>query len=173
MNKPMKWLGFALAAGVALALVGCDRLALNKLKPGVSTEADVVRVMGAPERVWPDADGGHALEYNRQPMGTTNYMLAIAPDGRLRAIHQVLTPAVFARVRPGMTAAEVRQMLGRPAREVSYVLKHQTVWTWRYQAQPGATGATGAFNVTFDTGQRVLEAATGPDPEGPDMVGGG
>lgn len=170
MNKPMQWLGFALLAGVAVTLVACDRVALHKLKPGVSTESDVVRVMGEPERVWPEADGGHALEYNRQPMGTTNYMLLIGGDGRLAAIHQVLTPETFARVRPGMHAETVRKMLGRPARRIPYMLKHEIVWTWRYQATPTEGGA---FNVTFDEGMHVLEAAVGPDPEGRDMVGGG
>lgn len=162
--------GLAVLAGLALSLGACDQAALDHLKEGVSTEADVIKYLGQPERVWPEADGARTFEYDRQPRGVRNYMITIAADGRMMALTQVLTPDNFARVRPGMDAEAVQRLLGSPARKVPYKLKNQIVWTWRFLEPPNETKG---FDVVFDSGLHVISAAVGPDPDGPDSVGGG
>lgn len=167
-----RWLSrLGLCAAVSALLGGCDLGALDSLQPGVSTEGDVVRAMGEPGRVWDEPDGARTLEYNRQPQGVRNYMITIGSDGLLRAVRQVLTPENFQRIQPGMTNDAVRRLLGQPARQVRYELSGETVWTWKFLEQP--PGEKRAFNAVFGPQMRVVRTGIGPDPDGPDMVGGG
>ena len=114
--------------------------------------------------------GGRVLEYNRQPQGTQNYMISIGADGKVSAIRQVLNPDNFRRVQAGMGVEEVRRMLGKPAKQVPYKLQNEIVWTWRFLEPPSEKKA---FNVIFSPDYRVIRTEIGPDPDGPDMRGGG
>ena len=156
--------------GAALALAGCDPQAIAELEEGVATEADVVQRFGQPERVWPETGGARTYEYNRQPEGLRNYMITIGPDGKMSALRQVLTPDNFRRVQPGMGVEEVRRLLGKPARQVPYELRREIVWSWKFLEPPSEKKA---FNVVFSPDYRVLRTEIGPDPDGPDMRGGG
>ena len=156
--------------GVVLGLSACDPQAIQELKEGVSTEADVVQRFGQPERVWPEADGAKTLEYNRQPQGVENFMFTIGADGLLKAKRQVLTPDNFRRVQAGQGVEDVRRMLGKPAKQVPYKLQNEIVWTWKFLEPPSEKKA---FNVVFSPDYRVIRTEIGPDPDGPDMRGGG
>lgn len=157
------------AALVALALGGCDQQRIAQLEEGVSTEADVRARFGTPDAVWERAAGGRILEYDRQPSGQRNYMIEIGPDGRMSALRQVLTPDTFAQIRPGMTAEQVRRVLGRPAKQTPYALKGEIAWDWRWLQPPNTPMV---FTVWFDRGERVLRTTTGPDPDAPENRGG-
>lgn len=161
-------MGRMLLLSALLALGACDQQAIAELEEGVSTEADVVQRFGQPERVWNEPDGARTLEYNRQPEGVRNYMITIGADGRMSALHQVLTAPNFERVQPGMGSEEVRRLLGKPARRVPYVLKNEVVWTWKFLATPTETKV---FDVTFGPDRRVLRTGIGIDPDGPEMRG--
>lgn len=153
---------------VLLALAACDPQRIAELEEGVSTEADVRARFGEPETVW-DAGGGERIfEYNRQPAGHKNYMIAIGPDGRMTSLRQVLHPATFAKVRPGMTAQEVRRMLGKPMKTTPYALKNEIAWDWRYLEPPNQSLV---FTVWFGPDERVLRTGTGPDLEAPEHQG--
>ena len=154
----------------ALGIAACDPQAIKELEEGVATEADVVQRFGQPERVWPEAGGARTFEYNRQPEGMRNYMITIGPDGKMSALRQVLTPDNFRRVRAGMGVEEVRRLLGKPARQVPYKLRNEVTWTWKFLEPPSEKKA---FNVIFGPDYRVLGTEIGPDPDGPDMRGGG
>ena len=161
----------ALGALAALALlVGCDAQRIEELEEGLATEQDVRARFGEPERVWPEADGARTLEYNRQPAGHRNYMITIGADGKMSALRQVLTPQNFARVHAGMGVEDVRRMLGKPARQVPYALKNETVWTWKFLEPPSDKKA---FNVYFGPDMRVQRTEIGTNPDGPDGRGGG
>ena len=142
----------AVAIG-ALTLVGCDEQKIKELEEGLSTEFDVRAKFGEPERIWQEADGSHTLEYIRQPAGAKNYMITIGPDGKMSALRQVLAPHVFARIVPGMEEGEVRRMLGKPAKMMTYKLKQETDWDWNYIDPPTREMQ---FTVTFDSSGRVL-----------------
>lgn len=166
-SQALAWLGSGLLLG---AIWGCDPVAISELEEGVSTEADVVQRFGQPERVWDEPGGARTLEYNRQPAGVRNYMITLGPDGVMTALRQVLTPENFARVQPGMDEQNVRRMLGKPAQQVFYELKQEHNWRWNFLEPPSERKA---FYVIFGTDRRVLRTEIGPDPEGPDMRGGG
>lgn len=149
-----------LAAAAACALLGCDPIALERLVPGQSSEADVRDAMGAPEMIWDDGQGVRTFEYNRQPAGHVNYMITIGADGRLQGVRQVLTPEEFAKVRPGMPYDQVRRMLGKPAKDVWYPLKREHHVDWRYLE--GANESR-MFTAVLDANRTVVRTATGPD----------
>jgi hypothetical protein len=154
-----KWLGGL--CGV-LALVGCDPQRIGKLEEGLSTEADVRAQFGEPEKIWDAADGGRTFEYNRQPQGHQNYMVTIGPDGKMRALRQVLTPQNFAKIQPGMAMEEVRKMLGKPMKTTPFKLKNEVDYDWRYLEPPNTSMV---FTVVFDPDYRVLRTLSVPDPD--------
>lgn len=153
-----KWL---LGLGSLLALlVGCDADRIARLEEGVSTETQVRAAFGEPLAVHAEPGGARTLEYTRQPEGTTNYMITIGPDGVMSALRQVLAPAYFARVLPGMTHEQVRRLLGKPAKEWEFPLKQESVWDWRWR--DGQQNMV--FSATFDAQGRVLHASSAIDP---------
>ncbi len=155
--------GWKLAALVAAVLVllgalaGCDLQRLSELQVGTSTEADVRQRFGEPERVWDEPGGARTFEYNRQPAGSVNYMITIGPDGRLAALRQVLAPAEFAQIVPGMTVDEVRRRLGKPMKVMTYALKNETEWDWRWN--DGGTQPM-IFTAVFGSDGRVLRSGS-------------
>jgi len=178
MNRPVGFFGRqALQRGAAavltvacLWLAGCDQQRMAELQPGVSTEADVRAKFGEPEAVWDGPDGARIFEYNRQPEGKVNYQMHISADGKLLLIDQLLKPANFGRVQPGMRMEDVRKLLGKPARVTPYPLKREMTYEWRYIETPNQQMA---FVVDFDdASMTVKQAATMPDPNSPDARGG-
>lgn len=162
-----RWAAIAVAA---LASAACDPQRISELEEGVSTEMDVRDRFGVPDNVWNEPGGAHTLEYNRQPAGQRNYMITIGADGKMSALRQVLNPDNFRRVQPGMGVEDVRRMLGKPAKQVPYKLQNEIVWTWKFLEPPSEKKA---FNVVFSPDYRVIRTEIGPDPDGPDMRGGG
>ena len=137
----------ALALCLAL-LTGCATLDRDaRLVPGTSREADVVALYGPPEGSWPEADGGRTLVYGTQPMGTHAYRVGLAPDGRLVAVEDALSPAGRARIQPGMTPEEVTRLLGRERSRVFFSNSGEDVWDWTIE--PDQTGYGMRFNVHF------------------------
>lgn len=147
----------AVAVCSVLALAGCDQQKIKELEEGLSTEADVRERFGDPERIWSESDGSRTFEYNRQPAGTRNYMITIAPDGKMSALRQVLAPHNFEKVVPGLTQEQVRRMLGKPARAIPYALKHETDWEWNWIDPPTRQME---FIVTFGADERVLRSGS-------------
>lgn len=146
-----------------LSLAGCDNQAIVELEPGNATEADVRAKFGEPEKVWDEGSGVRVFEYNRQPAGHRNYMIHIGQDGKMIAIRQVLVPANFAKIVPGMMMEDVRKMLGKPMRVVPYDLKKETYFNWRYLENSGNTSMV--FSAVMDSNMRVLRTESGLDPE--------
>ena len=169
MHLPFRPAAIAAALVSLLLVAACDPQRISELREGVSTEADVRDRFGVPDNVW-DADGLRTFEYNRQPAGQTNYMIDIGADGRLVAVRQVLTPANFARIQSGMDMAEVRRLLGKPAKVTPFDLKQETHHDWRYLDGPNTAMM---FTVITDRSLRVLRTQSGPDMTAPENAGGG
>ena len=146
--------------GVALCLGACDPQRVERLEEGVSTELQVRQQFGDPVTVTIEPDGSRTLEYPRQPEGWTNYRIRIGADGKMSSLRQLLSDDNFARVRPGMRAEQVLQMLGRPAKTQRFDLRQQEVWDWRYKPRGQESKL---FSVSFDAGGRVLSSATADD----------
>ena len=165
MGFPFSVFAAAGAAAAVVLLAGCDPQRINELEEGVATEADVRARFGEPEKIWDGPAGARILEYNRQPAGQKNYMITIEGDGRMSALRQVLNPVNFARVQPGMMMEDVRRMLGKPAKTITYSLKNETAWDWRYLEPPNAAMV---FTVWFNPDYRVLRTSSAPDPQAPE-----
>ena len=165
----LKLIGGLLAAGAVLGLAGCDPFAITKIKEGETTEAQVRKGMGSPTMEWDEGQGVRTLEYSGQPEGSTNYMITIDAGGTVRKLDQVLTPAHFALIEPGMTLAQVRRLLGKPAKQVWYALKQENEVDWRFQSSPTETAL---FTVVTNADDRVLRTYSGPDFLRSDMYRG-
>lgn len=147
----------ALAGVVAAFLPACDMVNMDKLRPGLTTMSEVHAIMGPPTMEWQDPDGSATWEYPRTPEGIVNYMIDFGADKVLREVRQVLTEENFARVREGMTADEIRRLLGKPAHELFFPLKKEHVWDWK--TKDDADG-TYFFNVHFDESGHVVRTTT-------------
>lgn len=149
-----------------LGLAGCDSQRIQELGEGIATEADVRAKFGEPEKIWDGAgnDGGSTriFEYNRQPNGSTNYMISIGSDGKMSALRQVLTPQNFAKIEPRMMMEDVRKMLGKPAKIMTFALKRETHYDWRWVQQPMQPKL---FTVIFNSDMRVVSSASIDDPQ--------
>ena len=162
------WASLGLASLVG-GLGACDLLWTRELEEGVSTEADVRARFGVPENIWDGPGGERIFEYNRQPSGHKNYMISIGPDGKMTALRQVLDPAYFAKVQPGMPMEDVRKLLGKPMKQTPYALKNEIAWDWRYMQPPNTSMV---FTVWFSPDYRVLRTSTAPDREATEHRGG-
>ena len=150
-----RWAPLLLAA----LLLACDPQRISELEDGVATEADVRARFGEPAAVYGEENGARTFEDPRQPAGQVNYMITIGADGKMSALRQVLKPANFAKVLPGLDKAQVRRLLGKPARTQSYALKQEEVWDWRF-----ADGQENkVFSATFDLDGKVVSSATALD----------
>lgn len=142
----------ALTMGFSALLAGCATPERDaRLTPGRSRSEDVIALYGPPVRRWPEADGGHTLEYSSQPFGQHCYMVRLAADGRLESIQDGLSPAGRARVEPGMTLEQVSRLLGTERSRVFFPLSGEEVWDWT--VQPETPGYGLRFNVHFKDGK--------------------
>ncbi len=144
-----------------LAVAACDPQRVEKLEEGVSSEVDVRKQFGDPVTVTVAADGSRSMDYPRQPEGWTNYVITIGPDGKMSSLRQLLNPDNFAKIKPGLSQQDVRNILGRPAKTVPYALKKEEVWDWRFK-HLGQNSQM--FSVTFDAGGKVLVTGIADDP---------
>lgn len=160
----LKGAGASVLAAITL-LAGCDDQRIKELEEGLSTEIDVRQRFGEPEHIWLEADGSRTLEYNRQPAGRRNYMITIGTDGKMSALRQVLAPHNFEKVQPGMTQEQVRRLLGKPAKQMTYALKQETEWDWNWNDPPARDMI---FTVVFGSDGRVRRSGSAEKlPDGP------
>lgn len=142
-------------------LASCDPARVARLEEGVSTETQVRQQFGDPVTVTALPDGSRVLDYPRQPEGWTNYRITIGADGKMSALRQLLHSANFANVRPGLDQAQVRELLGRPARVQPWERAGEVEWSWRFRPDDNRSQL---FSVFFGSDGRVLRSSIGDDP---------
>ncbi len=154
----------AVTALVCAGVAGCAGLGINwpyygpgPLKVG-DTEAAVVARLGSPHERVARADG-QRLVFVRGPMGKHTWMVELGADGRVQSLEQVLEPARFAKVQPGMNQAQLRELLGPPAERRRLAMEGRSLEAWRFQTYECAW-----FAVTLSQVGRVLDAGYMPDP---------
>jgi hypothetical protein len=107
-------------------------------------------------------DGGTRLEFRQGSFGRQTYMLDFDAGGRLVASRQVLTPATFATIAPGMAREEVLARLGHPAFVFPVGWQQLQVWNYRFG---GLEGDCVVFQVSISNAtQRVTETGPNTDP---------
>ena len=132
----MKFPAWIAALGTALMaalLPACDQVNLQKIEPGVTTQAEVRQRMGEPGFVHWNDDGTPTWEYARQPNGMNCYMISFGADERVRQVEQVLNPKNYARIRDGLAKDDVRRILGAPGSKIVYDNLREEVWEWRIE----------------------------------------
>lgn len=164
MTQPAKriWRTTAVTLALLLSLAACDQQRIAELEEGVASESDVRTRFGTPEKIWDGENGAKILEYNRQPEGTQNYMITIGTDGKMSALRQVLSPANFAKIQPGMMMEDVRKMLGKPMKITQFALKNTWHYDWRYMDGPNTLDKK-IFTVVFNSDLRVLSTGSVDD----------
>ena len=143
-----------LAAGaLALLLSACASYDGSSLRAGVSSEADVRSVMGAPGAEYTAADGTRRLVYPHGPLGTQTYVVSVGLDGRVREVRQALTDETFYGIHPGITEKGILEMIGPPGETMRFARSNTYAWDYRYV---DAWGYPSVFSVTFDADGHVV-----------------
>lgn len=123
--------------------------------PGVSLVAELEDRFGAPGMVWRNADGTLTFEYSDACNDALCYMVHAGADDVVLGMELAVSDVRFARVRAGMSGAEVRRLMGRPASSHYQPGAQQTVWRWyvghRNNGKPECT-----FGVWFDQDGEVI-----------------
>ena len=157
LHRLISWTLLLALAGLA---AGCDEQRAQKLEEGVASEVDVRKQFGEPVQIIERADGSKLMAYPRQPEGWTNIEIVMGADGKMASLRQLLTPTNFAKVQPGMTQDELRQLLGRHARTLSYATRPgEEVWRWHFMSGQDRK----VFDVRFDRDGRVIDAGIADD----------
>ncbi len=130
------------AVALAASLWGCG--VVSPVKNGMA-EVLVQARMGKPETVRKNSDGTQTWEYPGGPLGRQTYMVTVGADHAVKEVRQVLSDEYFAKVQPGMSRDDVRQLLGKPGVVSLFPARDEEVWSWRYQQQNAMF-----FNVLFD-----------------------
>jgi hypothetical protein len=114
-----------------LLVAGCASYDGRGLVPGQSTAADVEALMGPAAARRPAPGGETVYYYPRLPYGNATFAARIAPDGKLIAIEQRLTPQNADKLKPGVTRAEeVLDLLGPPYRPMKQATSGDEIWTY-------------------------------------------
>ena len=118
----------------ALLLAGCASFDGRTLVPGKASAKEVTTLMGDPALELKRANGDTWLYFTRYPFGRATFVATLGADNVLRGIDQRLVYANIYKVKEGMRAEEVRELLG-PPREITRLPRQQRdVWEypWRH-----------------------------------------
>ena len=83
----------------------------------------------------------------------TAFLLTACAAGPYLAGGPPRSDAVFSRISPGMTQAEVERAIGPPDDTMRFPLSHTVAWDYLYQ---DTWGYTAEFSVTFDESGRAV-----------------
>jgi hypothetical protein len=132
----------------------------------LGTSIDEARhAFGGPSGEYALAGGGTRLEF-RQHRQT--YMLDFDAGGHLVARQQVLKPAVFATMKPGMTRDEVLALIGHPVGTFPVGWQQLQVWSYRFPPPEGdcvlwQVSIGNATGRVTDVGPNMDPACDGPN----------
>lgn len=120
-------------------------------------EAEVLGKRGEPTHVWNNEDGTRTLEYATQPYGVSAWMYTIDPNGTVVRQFDALSDENRRRVKPGMSSAEIRRLLGQERSVQRFALSGEEVWDWNVPRDHPGVVAT-LFNVHF-IGDKVVRTS--------------
>jgi len=143
---------------VSAFLNACALFPSHRFASGTSV-GQVVRVLGEPTAEHALPAGGRQLEYASGEFAKTTYKYTFDAQGTLLDGQQVLTEPNFSAIRAGMTADEVRLMIGAPSATWPLTRLRQLVWSYRYES-PFCQW----FMVGMGPDDRVVDTAYGEDP---------
>ena len=150
-----KWL---LSCLLPLLLWACSSYNPPATLAGISREA-LLAQMGQPDRERP-TDGGSRLEFPRGPYGQHTWFVYLDANGQAIRAEQVLTEQNFNGILAGMTADEVRQLLGRPNEIQRLGRARGEIWRYRYESHECQW-----FQIEISLQQQVRSTGYGQPPE--------
>ena len=152
-----QWISVALSTLCAALLPACDLVGLPQIEPGKTTAPEVRKLMGEPSGIFSEKEGEEIWEYSRQPNGVHSYHITIGADQVVARMTQILTPANYARIQPGMNKTSVRRILGKPGSIQVFDNLGEEVWEWRIEGDipPEET----YFSVYFHTDSEEVKKA--------------
>ncbi|HEX9434495.1 MAG TPA: outer membrane protein assembly factor BamE [Burkholderiales bacterium] len=159
---------FRIAAAAAIALSACavDRLPQIAAPGMAATELEARLGKPIAQGVLP---GGESYwDYSVQPMGYYNYRVTFGADERVRGVRNLLTAQNIARLEPGMTRAQVAEIVGTSLEPGRYA-NGTTSWSYRYDD----AGVIKLLHVIFDPNDRVQSTYSEWDPRVYSKKGGG
>jgi outer membrane protein assembly factor BamE (lipoprotein component of BamABCDE complex) len=153
---------------VAVALSGCAVDRLPALVTAGATASDVEARIGKPVAQGMLQNGETYWDYTLQPMGYHNYRVTFAADQRVQSVQDLLTNENIARLTPGMSRAQVLDIVG-PSRYAREYGNGTTSLSWRYEDH----GVIKLLHVIFDASDRVQWSYSEWDPRVYSKKGGG
>ena len=139
-------------------LVGCVGYGPNNQFIGLDRK-EIVQRLGEPTDEL-KSSAGAVLEYARGPYGRHSYRIGLDSAGKVTQWEQILIDSNFKKIRPAMTQAEVRALIGR-SYEISGLARNRgEVWSYRYE-----TPSCVWFQVEFTADGLVRSAGDGIPPE--------
>jgi len=123
----------AMLVGVVLTCAGCAATLSSRVTPGM-TESEVLGIGGKPALEQKLAGGETAWDYTLQPSGYFTWRVVFAPDGRVREIRNLMTYENSLKVEPGMTEAQVQEIMGPTLIREKYWLGTYSI-SYRYMDQ--------------------------------------
>ena len=149
-------------AALVLALSACAVLTPPGALPLGTTIDEARHAYGGPTAQYPLPGGGTRLEFAMGSFGKQTFMLDFDASGHLVANRQVLTPDVFATIKPGMSQLDVLSRIGRPVSVFPIGWQQLQVWNYRFG---GLEGDCVLFQVSISNASGlVAEAGQGVDP---------
>ena len=146
---------------LAAALVaGCATAYAPTSVHAGDSRATVIAQMGEPVATYATPGGGQRLEYSHMPAGLMTWMVDLDAAGKVLRWEQVLDEAHFGAIGPGLTEAEVRQLIGPPS-ERGHYWRPVEAQTWRYRFQTVQRCIVFELSFGVKTG-RTLEYGTYP-----------
>jgi hypothetical protein len=115
----------ALMLGCNATFSVTDLVGLNK--------ASVIQRLGKPQREKIATDG-ERWDYSRGADGLNTYFVFLDSDGKVSRVEQVLSETNFNRVQPGMTQAEVIDIIGDPPKR--HLIGRDRGYVWSYRSFP-------------------------------------
>ena len=139
-------------------LTACSSYAPPDPVAGIS-RASLVERMGPPDTERTMATQTR-LEFARGPYGKHTWFVYLDAAGLAIRSEQVLTEENFRRILVGMSADDVRQLLGRPSEVQGLARARGALWNYRYENY-----YCNWFQVELSEQQQVRSASYGQPPE--------
>ncbi len=151
-------------ASAAIVVSSCAGLTQpGSLPPGTPID-EARRAFGGPSGEYRLADHGTRLEFREHRQ---TYMLDFDAAGLLVGKQQVLTPTVFATMKPGMSSADVLSRIGHPVGVFGVGWQKLQVWNYRFGPPEGdcvlfQVSFSNATGLVSDVGQGMDPACDAP-----------
>jgi hypothetical protein len=116
-------------SSVSALILGCTASLPNPDIIGLD-RARVIEKLGQPNRESAKNDGVR-LDYSRGPDGLNTYFVYLDRSGKVKDYKQVLSDSNFARIAPGMTRAEVIEIIGDAPKQHLIARDRGYVWSYR------------------------------------------